>query len=47
MQPCPEQQQQSPAAAKKDFRSQQCSEADDAPYEASELIQIWRFRLLG
>ena len=45
MQPCP----RSPpprAVNKGDFRSQQCSEADDAPYEVSELAIKCQFRCI-
>ena len=41
MQPCPP---RSPITVKEDFRSQQCAEADDAPYEVSCLPDDdWEF----
>ena len=43
MQPCPRAPPRA-AVGKGDFRSQQCSEADDAPYEVSELAIECKFR---
>ena len=41
MQPCPRAPPRAAAAVGKgDFRSQQCSEADDAPYEVSFILDI-------
>ena len=44
MQPCPQTPRAAAAVGKGDFRSQQCSEADDAPYEVSEMAIKCQFR---